>query len=305
MKKKLIVMLFSISLGLVNVANATENGGVSYPNGIESEMSGVVPPAGWYYINYLRYYSADKSNDANGNDTTGGNLGLTSVSNTSRFFLSTDKKIFGGNYSFNLALTTVDVEVTSVPSFVGNSDSGLADISVTPIGLSWMPSKSFHHKVGLEFILPVGSYDEDKAINVGRNVFTTTLFYGATYFMGDWHTSGFFKYDINQENEATNIKSGDEFHFDYSIGKHFGKQASPFSKEWSLGLGGYYYQQVTGDSGSGNTSGSNKGKVVAIGPEISYTYDKGILFMLKHHVEVEAENKTQGTASVFKFVYAF
>jgi hypothetical protein len=40
----------------------------------------------------------------------------------------------------------------------------------------------------------------------------------------------------------------------------------------SLGAGGYIYDQVTGDSGSGNRIGAFEGRVVAVGPLLGYTF---------------------------------
>jgi hypothetical protein len=302
MKKIYKIIFVIISSVFLNTLNATEGGGGSYPNGIETEMSGVLPPKGWYFINYTTQYKADKVNNANGN-TINDNLGLTARANSFRFMNMTDKKVFGGDYHFTFVLPLVDIEATGIPSAAGNKDSGLGDIAIVPIAISW-PGKEFYQKAGLEFVLPTGSYDKTKAINIGRNVVTTTAFYGATYLKNDWTASGFFKYDINQENDDTQIKSGDEFHVDFSLGKYFGKPASPITKEWLVNIGGYYYQQVTGDSGSGNTKGSNKGKVVAIGPELNYSY-KNMIFMLKHHIETESENRSQGSMSTLKFVYSF
>lgn len=291
-----------LSVGALTTINATEGGGGSYPLGIESEVGGINPPPGLYYINYASEYRADKVTNGNG-DTVNSNLGLKATSNTFRFLWMTGKKLWGGDFALTGALPLVNVEATGVPSSAGNKSSGLGDIALVPFAVSW-PSNVYFQKVGLEFTLPTGTYDKSKAINVGRNVVTTTLFYGGTYFYNDWQAAGFFKYDMNQENDATHIKSGDEFHVDYSIGKYFGKQVNPIAKEWLVNLGGYYYQQVTGDSGSGNTKGDNKGKVIAIGPEVSYSHDN-MIFTFKHHIEIESENRAQGSNSLFKFIYTF
>jgi Putative MetA-pathway of phenol degradation len=39
----------------------------------------------------------------------------------------------------------------------------------------------------------------------------------------------------------------------------------------AAGVGGYFYQQITGDSGSGATLGPFRGRVAGVGPLLSYT----------------------------------
>jgi hypothetical protein len=38
-----------------------------------------------------------------------------------------------------------------------------------------------------------------------------------------------------------------------------------------VGVGGYFYQQITGDFGSGATLGPFRGRVAGVGPLLSYT----------------------------------
>ena len=105
-------------------------------------------------------------------------------------------------------------------------------------------------------------------------------------------------YDFNTKNTATDYLSGQEFHFDYTIGKKIGA--------WSLGLGGYYYKQTTNDEQYGVKYGAdgNKGQVLAFGPQVKYDY-KNMSFILKYQTETLVENKPEGNTFWFKFVYAF
>jgi hypothetical protein len=106
-------------------------------------------------------------------------------------------------------------------------------------------------------------------------------------------------YDINTENDDTKYKSGQELHVDYTIGYHI-------SKEWTVGLGGYYYYQTTEDELNGAKVGSDgfEGRVFSIGPVVQYGY-KNMSFTLKWQPEFEAKNKPEGNKFWFNFVYAF
>ena len=59
-------------------------------------------------------------------------------------------------------------------------------------------------------------------------------------------------------------QSGDEFHWEWAVGFEC-------MKGLVLGVVGYDYRQITGDSGSGAKLGPFEGSVDAIGPGLSYT----------------------------------
>ena len=48
-----------------------------------------------------------------------------------------------------------------------------------------------------------------------------------------------------------------------------------FSQKFAVGVAGFHYQQVTGDSGAGATLGAFKGRVTALGPVMTYNFNLG------------------------------
>ena len=109
-------------------------------------------------------------------------------------------------------------------------------------------------------------------------------------------------YDINTENDDTDYQSGDELHVDYTVAQHLG--------DWTVGVGGFYYQQTTSDDGMTMTpggladAGSNRGYQIAAGPQVGYNH-QGLMFALKYQQEFETENKPEGSRVWFKFVLGF
>jgi hypothetical protein len=84
---------------------------------------------------------------------------------------------------------------------------------------------------------------------------------------------------------------------DYSIGKKF--------DNLSVGLGGYYYKQITNDKQAGAKVGDgNKGQAFGIGPQIKYDH-KNMSFLLKYQAETSVRNRPDGDKFWLKFVYAF
>lgn len=280
---------------LTGPAFATEGGGGAYPNGAEDFMAGALPPPGTYFKNYMLYYTASKLKDNNGNDVPV-DFKLKAAAEVLRFIYVTDYKILGANWAVHAFIPLAYQDV----SVAGRSDDrfGLGDIIIDPIILGWH-SKNFHVTTGLDIYMPTGNYDQTHLANTGRNYWTFEPILGMTYLSdGGFEISAKFMYDFNTENDDTNYQSGQEFHVDYLIGYHIGKQ-------WAVGLGGYYYVQTTDDKVNGvTTPNGSKGQVFSIGPAVQYGY-KNMSFTLKWQPEFEAKNRPEGNNFWFNFVYAF
>ncbi|MDX9715430.1 MAG: transporter [Dissulfurispiraceae bacterium] len=288
------VLMFVILLFAAPVSFATESGGGAYPLGAEDFMSGAVPPPGTYFINYFLYYHGTKFRDGDGNRIIP-DFDLKGTANVFRLIHITKHQILGANWGMHVFLPFKNVNVTMNGRH--ESKAGLGDIIVDPILLSWH-SKNWHFAAGLDIYLPTGDYDKNSMANPGRNYWTFEPIIGATYTSDNgWDVSAKLMYDFNTKNTATDYLSGQEFHFDYTIGKKMGA--------WSLGLGGYYYRQVTDDRQYGVKVGTdgNKGQVFAFGPQVKYDY-KNMSFILKYQTETLVENKPDGSTFWFKFVCA-
>lgn len=290
----------ALALGMANPAAATESGGGHYPNGAEDFMVGALPPPGDYFLNYLSWYSADSFRDSNG-DKLFNSFDLDVVANTLRFIHVTDRKILGGNWAVHLFVPLVNVDVSrrvvAAAPEVSDSNFGLGDVIFDPFILGWH-GKEWHVTTGIDIYAPTGKFDADDLANIGRNYWTFEPILAFTYLSaGGVEASIKLMYDFNTENDDTNYLSGQEFHFDYTLGYHTGP--------WALGVGGYYYQQTTNDELNGQTFLDGfKGRVFAIGPQAKYDY-KNMAFTLKYLAETGAENRPEGNTLWFKFLYAF
>ncbi|MEN2985459.1 MAG: transporter [Thermodesulfovibrionaceae bacterium] len=258
-------------------------------------MAGAVPPPGTYFLNYFTLYKSDKFNDRYGKSSIP-NFELKVIANVFRFLHVTDKKIFGGNWAIHVLIPILNVNV-SLP--IGSkSRTGVGDIVVDPFILSWH-LKNWHFATGIDIYIPTGDYDKRRLANTGRNYWTFEPIFAFSYLSDNGFDVSFkFMYDINTKNHDTGYLSGQEFHFDYTVGKKFDK--------WTLGLGGYYYKQITNDKINGVkvAPDGNKGQAFAIGPQIKFDY-KNMNFTLKYQKEMEIKNRPEGDKFWFKFVYTF
>lgn len=280
----------------VGNALATEGGGSIYPNGVENFMAGALPPPGFYGIVYGQSYSADQVNDGSGKALPlPPDFKVTANVIALRPVWVTGQKIAGGDLVLHSIIPLVDLEVRA--GGASQSKNGVGDITVGA-GLGLHHSANLHSIVALDVYLPTGSYSKTDGVNIGRNYTTIEPVYAVSWIdPTGFNADAKFGYLINTRNKDTDYRSGNEFHFDYSLGWGVGGG-------WTLGLGGYVYQQVTGDSGSG-AAGDNKGKAMAIGPSLKYDSGKGWFVTAKWQKETQVENRAEGSALWVKAVFPF
>src|SRR3981189_2223149 len=115
--------------------------------------------------------------------------------------------------------------------------------------------------------IPVGNYSSTSLANLGLGHGAIDAGGGYTYFnpATGHEFSAVAGFTYNFQNTITQYQSGTDFHLDWG--------ASQFlSKQFFVGLVGYAYDQVTGDSGSGDRVGSFESRVFAAGPQLGYIF---------------------------------
>ena len=141
-----------------------------------------------------------------------------------------------------------------------NGDStDIGDIAVVPLELTWRFGDYLSVQFGQAIFVPTGGYDDDKVVNVGLNRwgFDTTL--SSTYFNLETGTELSLAPGIlfNTENNDTDYETGTEFHIDVTVNQFL-------SETFALGLRGYYYNQISDDSGG--RLGGFQGESGGLGP---------------------------------------
>ncbi|PWK33567.1 transporter [Pseudomonas sp. B21-040] len=138
--------------------------------------------------------------------------------------------------------------------------------------------------------IPVGAYDPNRLVNIGLGHSALDAGGGYTYFDKKNEFSAVAGMTYNWENTDTNYQNGIDAHLDLSA-SHF------ITDQTQLGLVGYVYHQVTGDSGSGATLGDFKSQVSAIGPQAGHFFKVGKDLWyanLKGYYEFDAKNRPEG-----------
>lgn len=281
-------------LAAVSAAHATEGGGSTYANGTENFMVAAAAPPGLYGMIYADHYSSNQMNDANGKSLGIPGFKVRATAIVPRVVWVPGIKVLGGGLVAHMLAPLVDLRVSALGA--SQSKSGLGDVTVG-IGLGYSHSPQFHSAIALDLTLPTGRYNKNDMANIGRNYASIEPVYAVTYvdpkgFNGDLRIG----YLFNRRNKATDYKSGDEFHFDYAAGWGLGNG-------WTLGIGGYYRQQIRSDKQAGVSLADSKTSGMAIGPNVKYDSGKGWFVTAKWQVETRVKNGTKGNALWLKAVF--
>ena len=268
-------------------ALATEGGGSSYPVGAENYACCALPPPGVYGMLYGQSYSADTMRDNDGDDVSPSNdFEVSASALVSRLIWVTEEQVAGGSLGFHTIIPLVDLSVDIAPG-VKDTDSGLGDITVGA-ALGWHHSQVLHTVAVLDITLPTGSYDEDEIANIGRNHWAVQGVYGVSRLDPNglnYGLKGMWTYNL--KNSDTDYKDGQELIFDYAIGWGLGNG-------FTVGAGGYLYQQITDDKQNGDTVDDNRGRSLAIGPSVRYDSGKGWFVTAKYSQETQVRNRAEG-----------
>jgi len=137
--------------------------------------------------------------------------------------------------------------------------------------------------------VPVGSYSAGRLANLGTNHWSLDAGAGYTYLdpKKGHELSAVLGFTYNWENPDTDYQNGTSAHLDWAASQFF-------SEQFHAGLVGYFYQQVSGDSGSGAVLGDFKSRVYAIGPQVGYFLANKWYLNLKGYYEFDAANRPEG-----------
>src|SRR5262249_1435755 len=115
--------------------------------------------------------------------------------------------------------------------------------------------------------LTTGVYHSQSIANVGIGHNAIDAGGAYTYFdqKAGHEFSATLGFTYNVENTHTNYQNGVDMHIDWG--------ASQFlTKQFQVGLAGYWYQQISCDSGAGNRLGCFEARVAGIGPQVGYLF---------------------------------
>jgi hypothetical protein len=289
------------SVMLATPALAAEGGIGFYILGSKTTMGGYLPPPGAYgaVLNYFYTGDAGINFQTAGVTLSGGVEADAYVALPTALWVA-DTDILGGDLAFTLTTPVggkrLEVGALSSPgriSFNVERDNFAFGDPVLGTSLGWHDG-NMHYTLGSLISVPIGQWERGNPVNMGFNRWAIDTTAAATYLNPQTgvELSGAMGITYNFENPDTNYKTGTEFHAEAAAMMHT-------SQTFSIGLNGYAYKQISGDSGSGAVLGDFKGQVFAIGPALDYTFMVGhtpVVTNLRYFYEFGVENRLEGHA---------
>jgi hypothetical protein len=260
------------------------------------------PPAGpgFYFAEYVQYYSSDKLVDGPPNSK------VNVWASLNQFLYQSDKKVFfGGKWGLDVIVPIVSIDAES--AFLTDNGTGVGDVLVGPY-LQWDPVMGkngpvFMHRIELQTIFPTGKYDNTKALNPGSNFYSFDPYWSGTYFLTPKLTASWRLHDLwngknNDPAGAADSQAGQAFH------ANFAAEYEVKPKQLRVGINGYYFKQLT-DSEVDGTKVNDKEQVLGIGPGMLWSFSQNTHLFFNAYIETGAEYRPEGQKFVTRLVHHF
>jgi hypothetical protein len=270
-------LVASLALMLGPAPSHADEGGVSFwLPGLFGSLAAVPGAAGWAFATIYVHPSVKASG---GKAFTRGSQVVAGVSGRG------DLLAYGPTYTFETPVLGGQAAVSLLN--VGGRNDLLPEAS-----LKWNYGVHNFMVYGTGDI-PVGDYDSSRLVDLGLGHGAIDGGGGYTYFdpASGLEFSSVVGFTYNFENPHTKYQNGVDAHLDWG--------ASYFlTKQFHFGAVGYYYQQLTGDSGTGAKLGPFKSRVAGVGPQIGYIFPVSDSVQgyvnLKGYKEFDAKNRAAG-----------
>lgn len=288
---------FGLAIGATS-AMAVEGAAGFYILGSKTSLSGVIPPPGTYVSEISYYYSGstDISLEYAGLTISGG-VNADVYYNIPTAIWVAPGKVLGGNFALSALIPIGWKNVSAglaaggaISANVSDSDAAFGD-PVLGAAIGWNEEK-WHYNIGTLLNIPVGFWEKGNLANIGFNRWGLDVTGATTYLdtSTGLEVSTAVGFTFNGENPDTDYRSGTEFHLEGAV-------VQSLSKEVGLGINGYFYDQVTGDSGAGAHLGSFEGRVAALGPVLNWNFQFGKLPVStswRYFHEFDVKNRLEG-----------
>jgi hypothetical protein len=304
---------FAALAGLALIANtdpatSAEGGSSNYfPGTYGLILPAVAPEAGSSFTSMNLFYRATGTRSVSEGSL---NLGIEVRSAvTAAQYIHAWTLPSGGTFVMGVIApyALADYDSTVVPS-VGpalqrtGSGDGLGDMSFIPASYYWS-SGQFNFNVYGVIIAPTGKYDVNNDVNIGRNYWGLDTVFAMTWFneASGTEISVIPGLMFNGENKATSYRTGTEFHVDFLLNQFV-------TNDLAIGLRGYAYAQISGDSGTGAILGDFKGSSWGIGPTINYipaSMGGDFVFGASYVADISATNRLKAGYGVVNLTWLF
>jgi hypothetical protein len=292
------------------ITAADEAGTSFWLPGQYGSFAAVPSEPGWSFENAYYHASADTNRGITFQRGGGIQAGMQSPSDLFMFTptYAFETKIFAAQAAFGTTFlygknaTSVSATLSGPGgSMLSGSRSdevlGFGDLYPT-ISLKW--NKDVHNFMAYATTgIPTGAYQPSSLSALGLGHWAIDEGIAYTYLNEKRGIEGSVVVGLtyNFINPYTQYQSGTDAHLDWAI--------SPYlNDKLHIGAVGYFYNQISGDSGAGARSGNFESRVVGIGPQIGFFipfFDREAYLNLRAYSEFDARNQLEGWTAYITF----
>jgi hypothetical protein len=312
---RLLLAIVLLSGGLLSVTSAYAYDQPSVNLGFTSFLDGG-PPAGpgFYYTQYVQFYTSDQFNDHNGNEIPLADPEVDVWVSLSQFIYQSDQPVvMGGKWGIDVIVPLVSLSTEY--GFTGGPEDnggGIGDILVGPY-IQWDPvmganGPKFMHRIELQMLLPTGKYDNDRELNPGSNFFSFNPYWAGTFFITPKLTTSLrLHYLWNAENDDPNrgFVGADDTQAGQAIHANFAAAYEVIPQRLRVGVNGYYLNQISDTEADGSDVPDREEEVLGIGVGMVYHHSQNQHLFANLFTETMSENRTEGTRVTVRYVHHF
>jgi hypothetical protein len=298
----LVPLALAAHFGFVSTASADEGGVAFWFSGQYASFAAVPATPGWSIPVQAYYYNANVSADK---ELRPGNL-VTAGLDTSVPLLMAQPtyaphtKVWGGQLALGLGFgwgnssADANLSISGFPNELFRSDSVTGFTDLYPIAsLAWTKGNN-NWMTYVTGDIPTGDYDPDRLANIGIGHGAVDAGGAYTYFEATKgrEFSAVVGFTYNFENNDTDYQNGIDAHLDWGVSQFL-------NEHWQVGIVGYVYSQLSGDSSPRPSQDGLKSGIASIGPEIGYSFTvngQAAYINLRGYWEFAAKNRVEGTA---------
>ena len=299
--RALFAVVIASATALVPLNARADQGGVPFWfSGQFPSLAAVPATPGWSLLLMPYYYSgsASASKDFQIGETVAAGVKSSVPLLLAQPGYAAETKFLGGQpyigIGWGAGSNRTSVDITLSPVERTRSDSITGGTDLYPFAsLAWANGND-NWMTYVTGDIPTGAYQSSRLSNLGIGHAAIDAGGGYTYLNDKTglEFSAIAGLTYNWENTHTSYKNGVDSHLDWALSQFL-------SESWQVGVVGYVYYQLTGDSGSGNKVGAFKSRVASAGPEVGYVFKfngQPAYFNLRGYWEFGAQNRVEGYA---------
>ncbi|MFH1571652.1 MAG: transporter [Gemmatimonadota bacterium] len=277
------------------------------------------PPAGpgYYFTQYVQYYTSSQLNDADGNELGLPDPKVTAIVGLTQFIYQSARPVLlGGKWGIDLIVPEVSLSADyGAPGpFPTDNGAGLGDVLVGPY-LQWDPimganGPRFMQRVEFQVILPTGKYDAGKALNPGAGFLSLNPYWAGTCFVNPRTTASLrlhFLWNAKNTDPSTDptLGAADDSQAGAAVHANFAAAYEVRPHRLRVGINGYWLKQISDTKADGSDVPDRRESVLAIGPGMVYHRSQEQHLFVNLFTELSAENRTKGSKLLVRYVQHF